>query len=571
MKISPSLMCANQLGIMRNITSLIKLDVDFLHFDVIDGSFADNLALNLDIIREARQLTRVPFDVHLMVRNPSVYFEQLIELGADIIIFHAEGLEDVQENINRLREKNVGVGLALNLETPPSVAEKYLPYIDYVLLMNVKTGFAGQKFNDEVLKKVNYIYSLAKAAGYDIQIISDGGIKLEHVEPLHNSGVDIIVAGTSLLFNERGFSRNLEDFRNLKLDPSKRKVQEIKDAPKEATYKAAILHDISNFEVADKVLRPLKNGEAAVKVMSCGICGSDLVRVYEKGMYSKNLVPGHEFSGIVYKTSEANKGLIDKRVTVYPIIPCRKCRYCKSEKYNLCENYDYLGSRSDGGFAEIAIVPHENLVPIPNNVSYDEASLIEPLAVAYRGVKKISNLANSDVLVLGLGPIGLLAGMLCKKMGAGTVMGVDRNQHKLQVAKQVGFSEVTSSYQDVKDRKFHVMVDCSGSSDLINECIPLLWKESSIMLLGNHQKPLTFSPQTVSRIIRGEFRIFSSWNSNVSESSNDWQVCVNYLARGELDVKPLITHNFPLKSIVEAFRKVRNKEIESVKVIINPN
>ena len=563
-------MCANQLGIMRNITSLIKLDVDFLHFDVIDGSFAGNLALNLDIIREARKLTRVPFDVHLMVQNPSFYFEQLIDCGADIIIFHAESLEDVQDNIDLLRQKKVGVGLAMNLDTPQSQVEKYLPYIDYILFMNVKTGFAGQKFNDEVLKKVNYFYSLAKAGGHRIQIISDGGIKLEHVEPLYNSGVDIIVAGTSLLFNERGFSRNLEDFRSVKLDPGNRKVQDIKDTSKQAAYKAAVLHEVGDFRIENKMLRPLKSTEVAVRVMSCGVCGSDLVRVYEKGMYSKCLVPGHEFSGIVHKTSEADRHLLDKRVAVYPIIPCGRCRYCKSGKYNLCENYDYLGSRSDGGFAEIAIVPKENLIAIPNNVSFDEAALLEPLAVSCRGVKRIANLANSDVLVLGLGPIGLLAGMLCKKMGAGTVTGIDRNMHKAQIAGKTGFSEAVSSVQEIKDRRFHVMVDCSGSSDLINQCMPLMWKEGSILLLGNHKHPLTFPPEMMSRLIRGEFHIYSSWNSNVSEGSNDWQVCVNYLARGELDVKPLVTHTFPLGSIVDAFKKIRDKEIDAVKVIINP-
>jgi L-iditol 2-dehydrogenase len=570
MKISPSLMCANPLGIIESITTLRKLNVDFFHFDVMDGNFVNNLALNLEIIKEARKLTRIPFDVHLMVQKPSAYFEQLIECGADIIIFHVECLEDVTDNIDKLRLKNVKIGLALNLETPPDTIIKYLPLIDYVLVMNVKTGFLGQKFNEDVLKKINYIYNYITVENYETKIISDGGIKLEHLELLYNAGVDIIVAGTSLLFNERGFSNNFENFRNIPLDPAKRKIQEIKDYSQETRYNACILREINKLELIEKSLRPLEDNEVVVKVMSCGICGSDIVRVYEQGMYSKNLVPGHEFAGFIFKTTKSKKDMINKRVVVYPLIPCRKCKYCKSEKYNLCENYNYLGSRSDGGFSELVIVPQENLIPIPNSISYDEAALIEPLSVAYRGVKKLKNLGNSDVLILGLGQLGLLSGMVCIKLGANTVTGVDRHSYKGKIAKTVGFSEAISLETDVKDKEFNIMIDCSGSSELINCYIPHLQKESSILLLGNHKDPLCFSSEMMSKILRSEFKIFSSWNSNIAGSDNDWQVCVNYLARGELDVSPLITHKYPLNNIVEAFYKIRNKEIEYVKVIINP-
>lgn len=571
MKISASLMCANPLYIMDNVNRLLKLNVDLLHFDLMDGDFVHNLALNFEIIKEIRPLTRIPFDIHLMVQKPSIYFEQLIEYGADIIIFHVECLEDIHDNIQKLKSKNIKVGLALNFETPSNIVEKYLPYIDYLNFMNVKTGYSGQEFNMNVLDKINYIYNYIRINNYDIKIISDGGIKQEYVELLYNNGVDIIIGGTSILFNGEGFTNNLTKFRNHNFNPENRKIQEVRKGDQETSYKACVLKEVNKLEICEKKLSPFKENEVVIKVYSCGICGSDIGRVFYKGMYSNNLVLGHEFAGIVVKTNPSDKDLMNKRVAVYPLIPCGKCKYCKSEKYNLCENYDYLGSRRDGGFSELVIVPKENLIFIPNNVSYDEAALIEPLAVAFRGVGKIKKLINSDILILGLGPIGILSGMVCKKLGVRTVVGIDRNNYKGNIARKVGFDEYCSAESDLKDRKFNVMIDCSGSSELINKYISNLIKESSILLLGNHEKPLSFSSEMMSKILRSEFNIFSSWNSNIAQYDNEWQVCVNYLARGDFDLKPLITHKYPLNDIIEIFNKIRRKEIKSIKVIINPN
>ena len=571
MLLSASLMCADQLNIIKHVTSLIKLGIDGFHFDVMDGNFVNNLALNFDTVKAIRPLTRVSFDVHLMVQQPSKYFDRLIEYGVDIIIFHIECADDVQKNIEYLKSKGIGVGLALHLQTPVISVEQYLPDINYVLLMNVKTGFSGQKFDDVIYQKANELYSHIKSNNYNVKIISDGGIKLEHVEPLYNNGVDMVVAGTSLLFNKDGFSNNLQKFSSIKLDKANRIIQPILLQNSDTKYQSAVLKDINDFAIVDKTLRPLKMGEVVIKVMSCGICGSDLARVYKKGMYAKNLVPGHEFSGIVVKTNEEDSEQMNARVTVFPLIPCHNCQYCKLEKYNLCENYNYLGSRTDGGFSELVIVPKENLLKIPNNISYDEAALIEPMSVAHRGVRKLPSLPNSNVLILGLGPIGVLSGMLCKKFGAKKVVGIDKNIHKCAIAKKVGFSECFSIINDDK-KDFDIIIDACGNQGLIGNTITRLRKEGSILLLANYEEGMSLSPTTMSNILRGEFKLISSWNSNISDlNCNDWRICIDYLANGELDIKPLITHTFQLKDIVNVFDKIKNKEINYLKVLINSN
>lgn len=315
-------------------------------------------------------------------------------------------------------------------------------------------------------------------------------------------------------------------------------------------YQAAVLEDVRKFEVREKTLRELKEGEVVVKVMSCGICGSDLTRVYESGMYSKNLVPGHEFAGIAE----------GKRVAVYPIIPCKKCEFCKEKKYNLCKNYNYLGSRTDGGFAKICIAPKENLVEIPSSISFDEAALIEPMAVALSGIKKLDKFGSA--LILGLGPVGILAGILCKKMGA-QVNGVDRNPHKYLIAKKAGFDTCVKKFSaGMTD----VMIDCSGSSELFNKYVGCIKKGGSILSLANYKNDLALSPKTVSTMLRGEMKIYYSWNSTLEE----WGQCVDYISKREADVIPLITHKFPLRGVVDAFDKVYHKKIKYLKVIINP-
>ena len=569
MELSASIMCADSLQIIRSVITLVRLGVDYFHLDIMDGKFVNNLALNFDMVKKLRKLTRIPFDAHLMVEKPSQYFDNLIESGVDIVTFHVEADENIEKNIDYLKSRGIKVGLALHLETPPYVVEKYLPIIDYVLVMNVKTGFASQKFHPSVFTKVNYLYSIIKKRGYKTKIIDDGGITLDKVEDLYNNGVDIFVGGTSMLFNDGGFSNNVAEFRAVRFNSNKRINKDYKSAQIE--YDALVLEDVNQLSLQRKKLRLLRKDEVIVKVMSCGICGSDFVRAFKSGAYSKNLVLGHEFSGIV-SGSKNNEELINQRVAVYPLIPCKSCSYCLSQKHNLCESYDYLGSRCDGGMAEYAIVPKDNLVPIPDNVSFDEAAMLEPLAVAFSGVSKLDNIVNSDVLILGLGPIGLLSGMVCKKLNAKRIVGIDRNDYKCSAAIKIGFDVATSPGKIISSKKFSIILDCSGSSDLFNKYLPFLGKQGTVLLLANHETDFIINPKTMSSILRGETKILSSWNSNhIGPFNNDWRVCLNYLSRKELNLKPVITHLVSLKNSIKVFEDVKNKKIKSIKIIVHPN
>jgi threonine dehydrogenase-like Zn-dependent dehydrogenase len=161
---------------------------------------------------------------------------------------------------------------------------------------------------------------------------------------------------------------------------------------------------------------------------------------------------------------------------------------------------------------------------------------------------------------------------MCKRLSAASVTGVDRNSHKSEVARVLGFDAAFPCIGSGVGANFDLIVDCCGSSQLVNAAVPLAAKAASILLIGNSIAGMSLSPEAMSLLLRGEIKVIASWNSNISSGlDDDWTACIRYLSNKELDPMPLITHTFPLKQIREAFEGVCNKEFDFIKVIIHPN
>ena len=177
--------------------------------------------------------------------------------------------------------------------------------------------------------------------------------------------------------------------------------------------KALVLHDVGKISV-EEVNKPFpKAGEVLLKVMACGICGSDIPRAYKDGAHAMPLIIGHEFAGVVEECGESvDKSWMGKRVGVFPLIPCKECECCKNNKYEMCKDYSYLGSRRDGGFAEYVTVPEWNLIELPERVSFEQAAMLEPMAVAVHAIRRVRPTSEDSVVIMGLGTIGLLVTML---------------------------------------------------------------------------------------------------------------------------------------------------------------
>ena len=193
------------------------------------------------------------------------------------------------------------------------------------------------------------------------------------------------------------------------------------------TMKALDLYAIGDLRFEELPIPSLGIDEVLVRIAYCGICGSDIPRVFTKGTYHFPTVIGHEFSGTVELDPKGE--LTAKRVAVFPLLPCFECDSCKTENYALCSAYDYYGSRRDGGMAEYLAVKRFNILELPDSVSLEAGAMCEPSAVALHAIKKLGNLDGKSLLISGAGPIGIIAAMWAKNGGrkkdrSGKVFGI---------------------------------------------------------------------------------------------------------------------------------------------------
>ena len=166
--------------------------------------------------------------------------------------------------------------------------------------------------------------------------------------------------------------------------------------------KAYVLEEIGQLAYKDVPTPQLGDDEVLVEVVNAGICGSDIPRIFKTGTYHFPTIPGHEFAGIVRQAAtEANKRFIGKNVGVFPLIPCMECEPCQDMAYEMCKSYNYLGSRTDGGFAEYVAVPVWNLIELPSEVSFEDAAMLEPTCVALHAVRQADMMEVRSAAVYG--------------------------------------------------------------------------------------------------------------------------------------------------------------------------
>lgn len=298
--------------------------------------------------------------------------------------------------------------------------------------------------------------------------------------------------------------------------------------------KAQILYGIGNIKYAELDKPVPKKGEALVKVSYCGICGSDIPRIYKSGAHNMPIIPGHEFSGLVEECKD-NPSLVGKRVGVYPLIPCKSCAQCQSGYYEMCEDYNYLGSRCDGGFAEYVSVPVWNLIPLPDEVSDIEAAMIEPMAVAVHSIRRAGlltskyevnkNYDNVTVLVCGLGTIGLLTAMFLIDAGFPMTYCIGNKDIQKKKLFEMGYGKeqfCDVRYEDttgfVKSllggKGVDYYFECIGRSESYEQAIKSTAPLGTVMLVGNPASDMELGRDVYWKILRNQMTILGTWNSS---------------------------------------------------------
>lgn len=335
--------------------------------------------------------------------------------------------------------------------------------------------------------------------------------------------------------------------------------------------KACVLHEIGNIKVEEVPTPSPGKGEVLIKIKASGVCGSDIPRVFSKGTYHFPTIPGHEFAGQIIEVGESvDKGLIGKKASVFPMLPCMKCDACQIGEYAQCNDYNYFGSRCDGGFAEYISVPIWNLVFIPNSLSYEEAAMAEPAAVAIHALRQAGIEIGDNIAIFGAGPIGLMLGQWANTWGADKIMLIDIDDGKIAFAKEQGFEYVFNSKDSDAVEWIKkvtggigadIVLEGAGVSSTFEQCLKSVRPFGRVIAMGNPAADMKISQKAYWELLRKQLKIVGTWNSSyVSLPKNDWELAIRAMEQKKIDVKPFITHKFSLDDCNEALEMMRDRK-----------
>ena len=208
----PSLMCADFGHLYEDVKALDEAGTDIFHCDIMDGTFVPNITMGISDVKAVKAATSKPVDCHLMIENPSTKVDWFIDAGADIIYIHPETERFVARTLTHIRQRGVKAGLAIDPDTSLATVEEMLPFCDYVMVMTVNPGFAGQKFIPSTKDKIRRLVQMKNQYGFKIMI--DGACSPEVISELSGMGADGFVLGTSALFGKgRPYKELMEKLR----------------------------------------------------------------------------------------------------------------------------------------------------------------------------------------------------------------------------------------------------------------------------------------------------------------------------------------------------------------------
>ncbi|PAK51418.1 NAD(P)-dependent alcohol dehydrogenase [Paenibacillus sp. 7541] len=342
---------------------------------------------------------------------------------------------------------------------------------------------------------------------------------------------------------------------------------------------AAVLDRPLSIEVKQVPVPEPKPDEALIRVHCIGICGSD-VHYYEHGRIGRYevkepLILGHELAGVVVRTGENVTNVAPgDRVAVEPGVTCGRCSYCKSGRYNLCPDVVFMATPPvDGAWAEYVAVRSDFLFRLPDEMSFEEGALLEPLSVGIHAVRRGRIRPEDRVLVLGLGPIGLLAIQAARMAGASAVYGSDVVEFRRKLALQMGAAGVIDPQQDdVSERIQEVtggegidlVIETSGNAGAVAGSIGYVNRGGRIVLVGLPTRDAI--PVDIGALVDAELDVYG-----VFRYVNTYPAAIRMLEGGSHRIRDIITHQFSLNEIKEAIELARTQKDSSVKVMIYPH
>lgn len=314
-------------------------------------------------------------------------------------------------------------------------------------------------------------------------------------------------------------------------------------------------------------------GEALIKIMKIGVCGSD-IHVYhgEHPFTSYPITQGHEVSGLVEKLGEGVTGLtVGQKVTIQPQVVCGECYPCRHGKYNLCEKLKVMGFQTTGVASHYFAVDAKKVTPLPEDMGLDEGAMIEPLAVAVHAVRRAGDVTGQDICVLGAGPIGILVAQAAKGMGARRVMVTDVSGLRLDKARECGADFcVNTREKDFGEAlvecfgpdKADVIYDCAGNNITMGQAIAHARKGSTIILVA-----VFAGMASVDLAVLNDHEL--DLNTSMMYRTEDYDTAIKLVNQGKVQLTPLISKHFAFKDYLEAYKYIDENRESTMKVIIN--
>src|SRR6201996_9091800 len=320
--------------------------------------------------------------------------------------------------------------------------------------------------------------------------------------------------------------------------------------------RAIVLDRPGSFRVAEGPDPAPREGQIVVQVAACGVCGTDIhIMDGEFPPTPYPITPGHEFAGTVVAVAGDVPGhmnlAVGAKVAVDPSLYCGYCRKCRAGRGNLCENWNAIGDTVDGAFAEYVAVPAVNAHRLPDGVDGQVGAMVEPLACAVHGLRRLGPLFGDSVVLAGAGTMGLLLLQLLVHAGAGPVTVVDRVPDRLAVASKLGAARVAASLEELKDERFEIGVDATGVAVVIDGVAALLDRGGRLLVFGVAPAEATMSLSPF-RVYNDEITVTGSM-----AILRSFAPAVELIGSGAVDPRPLLSAPLPLDAFGEALQRVR--------------
>ncbi|MFH2137606.1 MAG: alcohol dehydrogenase catalytic domain-containing protein [Candidatus Omnitrophota bacterium] len=325
--------------------------------------------------------------------------------------------------------------------------------------------------------------------------------------------------------------------------------------------KVAVYYNNNDIRLEERPVPQIEEGEILVKVLASGICGTDVMEWYR--IQKAPRILGHEIAGEIVE-SKSDKYKIGQRVFISHHVPCNQCKYCRADNHTACETL-HKGNYDPGGYSEFVRVPKINVdigtYLLADNVSFNEGTMIEPLACVVRGQRVIDVQKSQVVLVLGSGVSGLLNIQMAKLKGA-KVIATDINEYRLSKAKEYGADEIINA-KDVFSVSADRVIVCTGAIAAVKQAFASIDRKGIILFFAIPSQDIAIP--TVD-FWRNEITLTSSYGA----APRDLAESLELISSCRIDVKSLITDTLPLKDIQQGFRLVAQAK-ESLKVVLDPS